>query len=434
MSKPLGILVSFAGLPPFNQSLHSLDMDIVLVFLLILVLSGGQSEDHNSSRCYSNCPAGYHKTGNCKAPADYHTCQKCKDKEYTEIENTRTSCIRCSICSHNEVEIKPCNSTSNVECECKDGFFNDGKNSDRSCSSCGCKFCKEPHKNPDYMKKCKPCQREACLSDPECKMECAKSPSTTPSTITQTTSNHTTVPPTPPTTPRNRTLSPVEKPVEPEPVPYMLWLFLWVVFVITVVLCQMLLLHLIKRKTGKPNKFLCWRTNKGVELQAEDAKSKEQESHQGSSLATLTFNISEESPMMDLSPCPVLSQRPAAHICPLLPNVEQEAVRRDKHSEHWPAIVLYAIIKEVPLRRWKEFLRLLSVADQQLERVELEAGLGSIEKQYQILRLWSQRSSAGLSDVFSALHYMDLSGCAQLLQENLEKLQWTPEPKYGSTA
>ncbi|XP_069382042.1 tumor necrosis factor receptor superfamily member 25-like isoform X4 [Paralichthys olivaceus] len=360
MSKPLGILVSFAGLPPFNQSLHSLDMDIVLVFLLILVLSGGQSEDHNSSRCYSNCPAGYHKTGNCKAPADYHTCQKCKDKEYTEIENTRTSCIRCSICSHNEVEIKPCNSTNNVECECKDGFFNDGKNSDRSCSSCGCKFCKA--------------------------------------------------------------------------VPYMLWLFLWVVFVITVVLCQMLLLHLIKRKTGKPNKFLCWRTNKGVELQAEDAKSKEQESHQGSSLATLTFNISEESPMMDLSPCPVLSQRPAAHICPLLPNVEQEAVRRDKHSEHWPAIVLYAIIKEVPLRRWKEFLRLLSVADQQLERVELEAGLGSIEKQYQILRLWSQRSSAGLSDVFSALHYMDLSGCAQLLQENLEKLQWTPEPKYGSTA
>ncbi|XP_034731928.1 tumor necrosis factor receptor superfamily member 1A [Etheostoma cragini] len=411
-------------------------MDFVLVFPLILaLLSTGQSytevTEQNGSSCHKMCPPGYHKVGDCDDPVAKHKCKKCGIGTFTAIENTIGHCLRCTSCGNHEVERKPCSFNSDVECDCKEGYYNSQSNlssTTRDCEICPCEHCEEPDK---YQSTCQPCK--SCSHLPDCKRKCRASafPTSTDLSTSATTSAS---PAAATTTASNNTSNPIINPVTAN-LNEMPWLFLKVFLVTLLVTFLVFLLRLLLfvRKLFRYPNCLCWSAKKELKLPVEQPKFNEQSSHHGISRNTLTFNISEETPMMTCSQSPATPQHPA-HIASLLS--DYTAVRQDEQSEHWPAIVLYAIIKEVPLRRWKEFLRLLSVADQQLERVELESGLGlsSIERQYQMLRLWSQRPSASLNDIFSALHYMDLSGCAQLLQESLDKLQRRPELKQGFTA
>ncbi|KAM8796426.1 tumor necrosis factor receptor superfamily member 25 [Eudromia elegans] len=80
---------------------------------------------------------------------------------------------------------------------------------------------------------------------------------------------------------------------------------------------------------------------------------------------------------------------------------------------------LYAIIDTVPLRRWKEFMRMLGLRDTDIEVVELEFAHVR-DQQYEMLKRWGQQSSASLSHVFAALERMELEGCAQALRLRLQ--------------
>ncbi|NXY51697.1 TNR25 factor, partial [Ceuthmochares aereus] len=79
---------------------------------------------------------------------------------------------------------------------------------------------------------------------------------------------------------------------------------------------------------------------------------------------------------------------------------------------------LYAVIDAVPVRRWKEFMRVLELREAEIELVELEV-THIRDQQYEMLKRWCQQTSATLDRVFAALEHMDLAGCAEALRRSL---------------
>uniref|UniRef100_A0A3P9CYK6 Tumor necrosis factor receptor superfamily member 1A n=1 Tax=Maylandia zebra TaxID=106582 RepID=A0A3P9CYK6_9CICH len=411
-------------------------MDLILVFPLMLALTScGQSQtegiEQTNDSCYNLCPAGYHKVGDCDDQVKKYKCKKCEHGTFTEVENFVEKCRRCDSCNHDEVVIEPCTFNRSTVCGCMEGYYNSGSYP-RQCSICSCPHCP---RNADYYTKCPHPRRPTNTA-------ASTNPSTTPVVSPTTVANKrlmsTTVTPASTSTPfPNKALVSTSKAFTNPSDPYITeiprnpgnaGIFLAILVISFVLLSWFLLICTMKIFKHKDS--FCWRRRKEAEV-----SKNEQPSHQGSNPTTLTLTFSEETPMLTLNQSPAMSEHPT-HINTLVPVNGQIVARRNDHADHWPAIVLYAIIKEVPLHRWKEFLRLLKVTDQQMARVEMETGfsLGSMEKQYQMLRLWSQHSSSKLSDIFSALHYMELSGCAQMLQESLEQLQWTPDQRQALTA
>ncbi|KAK2851238.1 hypothetical protein Q5P01_007514 [Channa striata] len=396
-------------------------MNLVLVVPLTLAFlfighSQTTSIENTSNSCHEKCPAGYHSAGKC-AGSEKHKCQKCLNDTYTNISNSISKCLKCEKCKTNEVQITPCTFNSNVKCECKEGYFYDNN----GLTVKNCIPCESDGVNIDFKK----CCNSKCLNDTKCKQKCPASvtaSSTSPTSTTELTTSPTTTATHSRNTHSGGTLNPIVVPLSPKG-EHILW-------VVLLVLVLVLVFGPVLLKNPPESRGSCWTAKKNVQQQPRNPIFNEQHSHQGNSSTTVTLNICEETPILTLGHSPSTPEHPS-HMSPLLPNAEHKAAKQ----EHLPAFVHYEIIREVPLRRWKEFLRLLSVDDKQLERAELEAGLGvgSMERQYQMLRLWSQRSSASLNDVFSALHYMELSGCAQQLQENLEKLQWWDESKQTFT-
>jgi hypothetical protein len=77
----------------------------------------------NGHRCYPCC-AGYYKVSDCDIDGEQFRCKPCRYGHYMPTCDNSTQCKVCDLSCHGrQIEIKACTTTSNLQCQCKDGYY-----------------------------------------------------------------------------------------------------------------------------------------------------------------------------------------------------------------------------------------------------------------------------------------------------------------------
>lgn len=103
----------------------ALAMVVTLVFsspeykAYILALSNGKTKE-----CFM-CPPGYYFEKHCSEDNIKATCNECPNNTFTPNHNLALKCEDCSeACKQPEEEVTAnCNKTSDIVCECREGYF-----------------------------------------------------------------------------------------------------------------------------------------------------------------------------------------------------------------------------------------------------------------------------------------------------------------------
>lgn len=77
-----------------------------------------------SDLCCRNCPAGTHVTEHCRKDQERAKCEPCvKGEAYTKYENGLTECMPCTVCRDDQEQVSACNVNKNAVCQCQAGRY-----------------------------------------------------------------------------------------------------------------------------------------------------------------------------------------------------------------------------------------------------------------------------------------------------------------------
>ncbi|NXX51798.1 TNR25 factor, partial [Tricholaema leucomelas] len=356
-------------------------------------------------RCCDPCPAGTFLSIPCSSLGNDSRCDPCPTGTFRAQPNIFTECQACYECDHQAFQnvLSNCSATSNVACGCKPGHFRiclDEQCSEFSCQPCQtcagrliqrpcsetqdtlCGSCK-----PDFYSEggeCRPCHKpspDACGK--ECQTACGGSDS------------------------------------QGSGLEYILLAFTGPLFLgaLAIYHKRKQLWHNVSAGSTLPPVQAANPTARAVAMPLYQGSAQMADSicwtqPCSSQVTKLAAGMARQSPEHEilLQKQPGGTARPVGEVGPSSPLEPGTTLLQGSQ--------LYTIIDAVPVRRWKEFMRVLELREAEIELVELEVA-HIRDQQYEMLKRWCQQTSATLDRVFAALERMELSGCAEALRRSM---------------
>ncbi|NWV77091.1 TNR25 factor, partial [Dasyornis broadbenti] len=364
----------------------------------------GMNWIESAHQCCPQCPAGTFLSKPCTSPENGSVCHACPAGTFRTQPNTLSECQACYECDRQAFQsvLSNCSATSNVACGCEPGHFRDCL--DQRCSEFSCRKCQpctgrliqrpcseeqdtlcDSSCKPDFYREgdeCLPCHTSTLdTCGKECQQVCSSSSSSDQGSGLE----------------------------------YILLGLTGPLF-----LGALAIYHKRKRLwhdslAGGPLPTACAATPMTGSAATPWCQFSARRwdnlcwtqpcSSQGTERAT---GMARQSPKHQALLCDL----------PSTPDEGKPSAPLEPRSALLQGSQLYAVIDVVPVRRWKEFMRMLELREAEIELVELEVA-HIRDQQYEMLKRWCQQTSATLDHVFAALERMDLAGCAEALRQSL---------------
>ncbi|XP_072442517.1 tumor necrosis factor receptor superfamily member 25-like [Chiloscyllium punctatum] len=345
--------------------------------------------DTKTSSCCKKCPAGFYVTRSCENNGEMPVCQRCPKDTYLAFENYNSKCQSCTLCDKEfQIVLHNCTTVSNTVCGCQPhqykqchhvnclSFYcqnctkcsnrlitkNCSNNSDTHCGDCLPGFYKHGNQCKAYTEV--PCKNDSSSNYSSC---------TTPEPPLEHTGSS---------------------------------LFL----ILAIVGCLFILFAMLQFLHPKFRSERCPDTPEipTITVSEEDKTIKNEDKNIAFQIPDGKSDIIVDVMTQPLANCNIYGTSPQT--TPVQPET-QAALTLDGKT-------LYEIINVVPVRRWKELMRLLELRDCDIERIEMDVAQ-SRDQQYEMLRQWSQQQMASMESVYQALESMNLSGVVEELQTKL---------------